>query len=312
MRKILLLIGIAITSYAQFPEKPPESPPSYVGCIISGQLGNQLFQLSTALVTAWEYGAIPVFSELQRTDFNVPICRKKIFFRLNDSPPPDIQWNHFHLWGFDGNTKVYYQPIHYQPNLFIDGWNWQTSYFDKYKNRLIEIYAPSDEEEAEIQEKYGELLKIPNVVAVHIRASHPDYHWFFGLNYVKDAINLFPEDSTFVVFSDRICWAKKKLSGYKKNMVFIEGNDHVRDFFLMNKCKHHIISNSTYSFWAAYLKNDPEQIVIAPDLYHRVFDRFSAENGAYPKNWTVLKVTQEDIRLYQDIANYPTTSVHGG
>ncbi len=287
-----------------------EEPTPYVSCSISSQLGNQLFMISTALVTAWEHGATPIFPELQNSEFNIPLNRKKIFFRLNNEDVPGIQWNLFGLQGFTGNFKVYYQPVHYQPNLYISGWNWQTSYFDPYKDRLIDLFSPSEDEEKAIQQEYGELLKIKNLVGVHIRVYNPESFYFLGLNYFKKAMDIFPDDYCFAIFSCRPDWVKKYLQGYKPNMVFIKGNDHVRDFFLLNKCKHKILSNSTFSFWAAYLKNDPDQIVIAPDLYTPDVDRFSAKNGAYPKEWIVLKVPS--VKHHPtDITNYSTQSIHG-
>lgn len=288
-----------------------EEPTSYVTCMIGSQLGNQIFMISTALVTAWEHGATPIFPELHRSDYNIPLNRKKIFFRLNADDIPKVQWNHFALQGSRDNFKVYYQPVHYQPNLYINGWNWQTSYFDPYKDRLIDLFSPSEEEEIAIQQQYGELLKMKKLVGVHIRAYDPSVFYFLGLNYFKKAMDIFPDDYCFAIFSCRPDWVKKHLEGYKPNMVFIKGNDHVRDFFLLNKCKHKILSNSTFSFWAAYLSNDPDQIVIAPDLYLPDMERFSAKNGAYPKEWIVLKVPRSNQQP-TDIINYSTESIDRG
>lgn len=287
-----------------------EEVPAYVSCAIQSQLGNQLFEISAALVTAWEHDAIPVFPELKKTDFNIPINREKIFFRLETECPSDIPWSGHGmeglLWG-----KVKPETIPYVPNIYICGWNFNTNLFEPYRERLIEIFSPSASEEAAIMENYGNLLENPNLVAVHVRAYKPKVFHFIGLDYFQQAMNEFPDDYTFVIFSCRIDWAKKHLEGMKKNMVFIEGNDHVRDFFLMNKCKHHIIANSTYSFWAAYLKNDPEQIVIAPDLYSPNIDYFSTANGAYPPEWRVLHV-EPNLSHPQDMDEFESTSIDRG
>ncbi|HSX13992.1 MAG TPA: alpha-1,2-fucosyltransferase [Chlamydiales bacterium] len=287
-----------------------QEQPSYLTCNIGyHQLGNQLYAVSTALVTAWEHGAIPVFPMLTyKEDLNVPLNRRKIFFRLNTETPQNISWYHYLVpCGFDKQGHPYHQKVEYQPNIYLVGGYFYSSYYEPFKDQLIQTYAPSDEEEAIIQEKYGDLLKTPNLVAVHVRAFNPHTHYFVGLNYIKKAMDLFPSDYTFAVFSCRINWAKKHLFEHKPNIVFIEGNDHVRDFFLINKCKHHIISNSSYSFWAAYLKNDPDQIVIAPDINIPSVDRCAIE--MYPKSWNILHVEIEDP--HYDITDYPTTSIQG-
>ena len=61
----------------------------------------------------------------------------------------------------------------------------------------------------------------------------------------------------WIFFSDDIEWCKGQFSK-TKNAIFIEGdwNKPVQDLILMSKCKHHIIANSTFSWWAAYIGND--------------------------------------------------------
>lgn len=80
-------------------------------------------------------------------------------------------------------------------------------------------------------------------------------------------MTLFPEDTLFVVFSDRINWCKHHFSKLNKNIVFIEGNTHIQDLFLMSMLKSHIISNSTFSWWGAYLNTHPSKIVVAPNFW---------------------------------------------
>lgn len=222
-----------------------EESTNYITGNLGSQLGNQLFVISTTLVTAWEYGITPVFPDLEKTTYNIPLNREKIFFRLSTFDPPDVVWNYFPIKNFSAEGKLSYVRIPNEPNLFLIGYNWNVPSLDPYKERLIELFSPSDKEEEIIQELYGNWLKKKNVVAVHVRAYANN--WFLGEDYFKSAMNLFPDDYLFVVFSCRIDFAKHFLSGHKPNMIFIKTDDHVRDFFLMNKCTHHIISNSSFA-----------------------------------------------------------------
>lgn len=76
-----------------------------------------------------------------------------------------------------------------------------------------------------------------------------------------------PPDAIFVVFSDRINWCKKHFPALEKTFVFIEGNDPIDDLFLMSMMKHHILANSSFSWWGAYLDKSRGKIVVAPESW---------------------------------------------
>jgi hypothetical protein len=90
--------------------------------------------------------------------------------------------------------------------------------------------------------------------------------------------------AVFYVFSDEIKWAKIWLeSRYLKpgeeelddNICLIEEtNEHTGflDMMLMTKCKHHIIANSSFSWWAAYLSSNAEKTIIAPQKWNNKFE----------------------------------------
>src|SRR5579862_6430206 len=69
-----------------YQEKPKKKP--FVTCNLHGQLGNQLYEIATTLAYAWDHVAIPMFPELKKSNFNIPINRERIFFRLNASSLP--------------------------------------------------------------------------------------------------------------------------------------------------------------------------------------------------------------------------------
>ncbi len=229
----------------------------------SYQLGNQFFCISTALAYAWDNHFIPVFPFLNESGGNRQYNRDHIFFRLKATNPKPIQTFYYDMsWS--------YKPIPiYKNDLCLVGPFNSWRYFDHHREQLKQLFAPSAEVETYLQNKYGDLLSQPNTVGVHVRTSdrktHPHIP-FPGLQYFEKAMEYFPHDSLFVVFSDRINWCKKKFPECfpNKTFIFIDDN-HLHDLFLLSKMHNHIISNSTYSWWAAYLSPHTNHTVLVPD-----------------------------------------------
>lgn len=115
-------------------------------------------------------------------------------------------------------------------------------------------------------------------VAIHVRKGK-DYAkrvWYQNTcpeEYYQKAIQLMAEKvdhPKFYVFTDNPEWVKNHFKGFAYTLV--EGNpasgwgSHF-DMQLMSVCKHNIISNSTYSWWSAFLNEHPQKIVIAPRVW---------------------------------------------
>jgi hypothetical protein len=89
----------------------------------------------------------------------------------------------------------------------------------------------------------------------------------------------------FVVFSDDIDWVKEKIP-LPADTVFVDwntGNNSFRDMQLMSLCSHHIIANSSFSWWGAWLGGNENKIVIAPKMWLNVAD--SMNEYRCPDNW---------------------------
>jgi hypothetical protein len=105
---------------------------------------------------------------------------------------------------------------------------------------------------------------------------------------VSRMLQLLPETPHFFVFSDDIDWVKTNIP--VPQATYIEGNmgvDAYIDMQLMSLCRHHIIANSSFSWWGAWLNPDPEKIVIAPSEWFIGRSR----PDVVPDNWTKIPVS---------------------
>ena len=137
---------------------------------------------------------------------------------------------------------------------------------------------------------FAKLEKDKNSVSVHIRrGDYIDYQHHFGgictLDYYSKSIELIKTQnpcSTFYFFSDDIDWVRENFKDL--NATFIDWNfkdNSWQDMFLMSQCKHNIIANSSFSWWGAWLNENTQKTVIAPQKWFREIPAFDI----IPENW---------------------------
>ncbi len=108
-----------------------------------------------------------------------------------------------------------------------------------------------------------------NAVCIHIRrGDYVNLGWELKMDYYQKAIRYMAEhvdNPTFFIFSDATPeWIQENLTLEHPFEIVGNKNDMFDDLQLMVSCKHMIVANSTFSWWAAYLSDSPEQIVTAP------------------------------------------------
>ena len=116
-------------------------------------------------------------------------------------------------------------------------------------------------------------INTKNSISIHVRRT--DYKnknndfIILDIKYYKKAIeHIFKKinDPIFFIFSDDIKWCEKNLN-FINNKYYIKSKKDYEDLYLMSKCKHNIIANSTFSWWAAYLNNNKNKIIITPKVW---------------------------------------------
>ncbi|MCL1671845.1 alpha-1,2-fucosyltransferase [Elizabethkingia ursingii] len=154
-------------------------------------------------------------------------------------------------------------------NIYYDGY-WQHI-------NIVEEMLPFLRKEINIKRKSPE-FKINNDLSVSIHIRRGDYvnikkntNIFSAceIEYFRSAIsylNSKVKGLHYYIFSDDIEWAKQNFIG--DSFSFMEGNSVIEDFFMMSNCKFNIISNSTFSTWAAYLNDFEDKIVVYPKTWY--------------------------------------------
>ena len=115
-------------------------------------------------------------------------------------------------------------------------------------------------------------------VSIHVRRTdyldmeHIKVHNLCSEKYYKNAIKLVREkhpNAVFFIFTDDKSWCRKHFKGQNFiNVELQEGeNTDVADLLLMSRCKHHIMANSSFSWWSAWLNDSPDKMVIAPEKW---------------------------------------------
>jgi len=123
-------------------------------------------------------------------------------------------------------------------------------------------------------ETYLSLINNGISVSLHVRRgdyvnlkSASDFHGVCGLDHYAAALRLMNEkhkNLNVFVFSDDIAWCKENLMIPNDNKHYVSTDSAVKDLYLMQKCNHHIIANSSFSWWGAWLNPRKEKTIIAP------------------------------------------------
>lgn len=186
-------------------------------------------------------------------------------------------------------------------NTYLDGYWARRLVFEPIIDEIRTELTLKKEFLTETYFKYLSLIENANQsVSLHIRRgpyeSVPEFKKIFGLmplSYYKKAIKFIENniggEFTIFIFSNDLNWARKNLQ-FKQKLIFIDAGKDYLENQLMSKCSHNIIANSTFSWWAAYLNNNPNKIVIAPQKWYvNEWLQSKYEKGdMIPNNWIKL------------------------
>jgi glycosyltransferase family 11 len=176
-------------------------------------------------------------------------------------------------------------------NLYIGYWQ-SALYFQSVIDEITCKFTFSIERLSDYSKKILHIVERCQSVSVHIRRG--DYllsanidsvgficnlsYYRLAMEYMEDCL----DNAYFFIFSDEVGWAEEHISG--ENIMVVSGNsgkDAWQDMCLMSKCRHHIIANSTFSWWGAWLGQNEDKFVVAPSR----FSKNIIDEDLIPSSW---------------------------
>ena len=181
------------------------------------------------------------------------------------------------------------------PHARLKGY-WQSEKFfkafeDTIREELNILTPPSAQNQSFLDQ-----IASHNAVSLHVRrgdyVTNPlanAHHGICDLGYYKTAIEYIAGKTQkapiFYIFSDDIAWAKQNLKP-RYETIFVDLNDEAtnyEDLRLMSSCRHHIIANSSFSWWGAWLNSHAEKIIVAPKNWYA--DPAARNPDMLPHSW---------------------------
>jgi len=254
-----------------------------ISCNLKGGLGNQMFQIAATVSLSIEnndnFGFQFDKCSTSYQGFAAPKYQKN-FFR-NIPSIGDYNFKKFYV-----EQKFSYVEIPYEKDLLLDGYFQSEKYFEKNKLFIKNLFYIDENLKKLVTDKFN--FDLSEVTTVHIRRgdylNNPNFHTVCEPDYYNKAINYIGEGK-FVFISDDIEWVKQNFKS--NNFFYSDLGDDILDFMLLTLSKNNIISNSTFSWWGAYLNSNLITNVIAPKKWFGFLGPQDTED-LYPNKWIVL------------------------
>lgn len=238
---------------------------------LNGRVGNHLFQIAAGASLA----------KMNNTNFRV-VCHRD--YKLSE---PDNCYIEDYIKQFGDNLykkiinenkrpahyllynepSYNYSPIPYSDNILLHGTFQSYKYFDI--NTVSDLFKIPIPIKTYIESKYGGLIK-KGITSINVRrgdyCTQPHKYPICGMYYFKKAINRIGTNKKYLIISDDIDWCRNNFRG--NNFYFIDNEEPIVDLYIQSMCENNIMSNSTFSWWGAWLNSHSDKIVIYPTPWY--------------------------------------------
>jgi hypothetical protein len=254
--------------------------PPIVTCIMTGGLGNQLFQIFATIAYAIKYNRILVLPNYQgmmgidKTSER-PSYWNTLFSKLISYIIPIGSTVTLNEYG----SHTYSNFPAYNSNICLNGYFQHLKYFNKYSDRIVNLIGIKD-----FQKEIRENHTIKDSISLHFRIG--DYKVSNGYHNILSIYHYIKGLDTIITKTNKNNWSVeyccedhdlakvnemiKDLQSRFLKLKFERIDNKLADWqqmLYMSCCQHNIIANSTFSWWSAYFNDNPNKIVCYPSKW---------------------------------------------
>jgi len=279
---------------------------------LQGGLGNQLFMIFATIAHAMKYKQLVIFSKHIDNDPNTTprhtywdtilaplrymVTMKKIIFKVYTYP------NHHYV-------KI--SP--HKGNYCLNGYFQSYKYFQKYQEQIYTLLKLHTQR-MKIKQHYIEYFRmhseapIENIISLHFRMGDyklpkfSGFHNIITMDYyiaaIREIINQLKNRHLAI-----LCFGEKQdTSEINKKIAYLQKifptclfhlcDPQIPDWqqlLLMSCCQHHIIANSSFSWWGAYINDYPKKIICYPERWFGPLNQHLDTKDMFPSNWKCIK-----------------------
>jgi len=256
-----------------------------LGCRLQGGLGNMMFQIAaledmgrrSGFETCYpeRYGRLALL--IQSADHSSNAMEYLRIFK-------NFQWDK-HLdksLTFERTYSIPHEYVNIKPtdSSVYMGYFQSERYFER--EATLKLFEPAGFITEELDS-----MDFSDACSIHIR--HGDYvgkyngtYFIPSMDYYNAAMEEVKADR-YLIFSDDLPWCTQVFKG--SQYMFISDHDFI-ELFMMSRCKHNIIANSSFSWWGSYLNQNPDKKIVAPSSWYTTYKYSSMD--IYCNNWIII------------------------
>jgi hypothetical protein len=291
-----------------------------------GGLGNQMFQYACGRALAldrheelrldlsgfedqsgltprqYRLGNYPIHATIATTDQLKPYLAPRTSLALANKILKKLWPRLQHKSGYAKEYRHGFHPeqIPSTEVVFLDGYWQDERYFSTHADMIRSELTLPEEAWSHIGHTLRDRIKQQRCASLHVRRTDylkPENARYFALcteRYYRQAIEILREKNgieRLFIFSDDVEWIRSRLPRYIPHTIISDpqhGLSDMEELALMSQCDHHIIANSSFSWWGAWLNPSSDKHVIAPDTWY-IHPRFEGHSPA-AASWTKISL----------------------
>tara|TARA_B100001778_G_scaffold304682_1_gene282801 strand:- start:1199 stop:1984 length:786 start_codon:yes stop_codon:yes gene_type:complete len=252
----------------------------YITPALSGRLGNQMFMVAQAYARSLDQNR------------QLKIGRKQLQYEGHE-----YDTNIFRKFDFIPDYNLRNKDA-----IVFGGYFQSEKHFEDHADAVREKYSPPESFVSKVKEELP-IISDKIVTVINVRKGDylmfPNYHPTVTPEFIYEALAAVPYTEHILVASDDLDWCRKNLE-FSIPTTYLEGWKSHEQLWIMSMCHNFVISNSSFSWWAAYLSTYKKKTVVAPQTWFGP-EHQGGWDDMYCKDWIVYPSYFENGFIYPDI-----------